>query len=585
MKNINSKLLNDSKSKFPSLYHNITIYYDVNNKLQLRQINNLVALTDTSLDHLRKIMGTHKIVNVTPNDIQKLLGGTIEHTELVEKVTTFIFISSYGLIDDAEWTSYQPSEGISLLSEWLAKNEPSAAPLFIDPNLVSKDDLIPTIQKHVAVSQNVVFGFSIIPANIQNDIQLILKIKQAVPDSTIVVGGIGSDALKLLPTNDGKVGLQNALPIDLILVDDGLVDLSNTSRKLSGITDEFRSSGPDFSEISESRLIANELFIPYKFPDIIHKIPYDSANNLKRDTVAQILVDNRCAQNCFFCSSPKQQRFQNVEAALDHIEEKSRNAEVIAFNDNDLSHDIGQTIELCYGMASRNIFQPKYGKFGARQFSPELIDALKLANFKRIAIGVESFDQNVRTSLGKKDFTDENITAILNYLLQKNIQPEINLIIASPADNYDSLKTTVTQALKWAQKGCLLFTTIGLSAVANSPAVMRLMQQKDFVNSSKIEFKEIFQEGMKSLLLLPKYWRASEEMISLRDDLINARTSLLFELHEHFDTKMPVPVRNYVIVTLVASLLGMDGFKSKNDINQKIYEYAEKNYLIPYVNI
>ena len=584
MHNINSELSNESKTRIPSFHHNITIYYDMDNKLQLRQINNPVTLTDAALAHLINVMGTYKIVNVTPNNIQKLLDGTIEHIELVEKVTTFIFISSYGLIDDAEWTAYQPSEGISLLSEWLAKNEPSAAPLTIDPNLVSKD-LFSIIQEHVAASQNVVFAFSIIPANIENDIQLILKVKKIIPDSTIVVGGIGSDALKLLPTSDGKVGLQNAMPIDLILENDGLVDLSNISRKLSGITSELRISGPDFYEISESRLIANELFIPYKLPDVIHKIPYNFANSSERDTVAQILVDNRCVQNCFFCSSPKQQRYQNTEEALDYIEEKSKAAKIIAFNDNDLSYDIEQTIELCQGMVARNINQPKYGKFGVRQFSPELIDALKLANFKRIAIGVESFDQNVRASLGKKNFTDENINATLNYLLHKNIQPEINLIIASPADSYDSLKTTVTQGLAWAEKGCLLFTTIGLSAVANSPAVMRLMQQKDFVNTDKIEFKEIFHEGMKTSLLLPKYWKSSKDMILLRESLIKTRTDILFELHEHFNAKMPVPVRNYVIVTTVASLLGINGFESKRDIMPRIYEYAEKNYSIPYINI
>ncbi len=580
MQNLNFK----SVARIPSFYHNITIYYDINNKLQLRQINNPVTLTDAALSHLANVMGTYKIANVTPGNIQKLLDGTIKHAELVEKVTTFIFISSYGLIDDAEWTAYQPSEGISLLSEWLAKNEPSAAPLTIDPNLVFKD-LFSIIQEHVAASVNVVFAFSIIPANIENDLQLILKVKKSVPNSTVVVGGIGSDALKLLPTSDGKVGLQNAMPIDLILENDGLVDLSNISRKLSGITSENRISSPDFYEISESRLIANELFIPYKIPDIIHKIPYNFANSSERDTVAQILVDNRCRQNCFFCSSPKQQRYQNTEEALDYIEEKSKAAQIIAFNDNDLSYDIEQTIKLCEGMAYRNIMQPKYGKFGVRQFNPELIDALKLANFKRIAIGVESFDQNVRASLGKKNFTDENINATLNYMLNKNIQPEINLIIASPADSYDSLKKTVTQGLAWAEKGCLLFTTIGLSAVANSPAVMQLMEQKDFINTDKIEFKEIFHEGMKASLLLPKYWKSSEDMVLLRENLIEDRTNILFELHEHFKTKMPVPVRNYVIVTTLASLLGIIGFKSKEDIMPRIYEYAEKNYSIPYINI
>lgn len=584
MNNSNWNIEKESKLRQPSLHHNITIYYDKENKLHLRQINNSVSLTDNALSHLKTLMGNYKIVNVTPNNIKALLDGTITREDLVEKVTTFIFISSFGLIDDAEWTSYQPSEGISLLAEWLAKNESSAAPLTIDPNLLC-EELFPTIEEHVTASQHVVFAFSIIPANIENDIEMILKVKKAVPNSTIVVGGIGSDALKLLPTADGKKGLQNSLPINLILENDGLVDLANMSRELSGITNKVRNNSPDFYEISESRLIANELFIPYKLPDIIHKVPYSLANAAKRDTVAQILVDNRCIQNCYFCSSPKQQRFQNTEEALNYIEEKSKTAEIIAFNDNDLSYNIEGTIKLCHGMVERNINQPKYGKFGVRQFSPELIDALKLANFKRIAIGVESFDQNVRASLGKKNFTDENIIATLNYLLKKKIQPEINLIIASPSDTYDSLKTTVTQGLDWARKGCLLFTTIGLSAVANSPAVMQLMKKDNFAHTDKIEFKEIFHEGMKSTLLLPKYWKSSKEMIQLRETLIKIRTDVLFELHDYFKTKMPVPVRNYVIVTLVAYLLGIEGFKTKSDIMPSIYEYAERHYSIPYINI
>lgn len=584
MQNVNSKRNTEKNMKLPSLNHNITVYYDMNNDLQIRQINNPVVLTKPAFAHLSNIMEKYKIVNITPDKIKKLLDGTIEHAELVEKVTTFIFISSYGLIDDAEWTSYQPSEGISLLSEWLAKNEPSAAPLTIDPNLVG-NDLFSIIQTHANASKNVVLAFSIIPANIENDIQLILKIKKAVPESVVVVGGIGSDALKLIPTSDGKMGIQNALPIDLILENDGLVDLANISRKLSGITDELRKDGPDFYEISESRLIANEWFIPFKIPDIIHKTPYNLVNFSKRDTVAQILVDNRCMQNCFFCSSPKHQRFHNTLEALDYIEEKSKTAEIIAFNDNDLSFDVEQTIRLCQGMISRNITQPKHGKFGVRKFNPELIDALKLANFQRIAIGVESFDQNVRANLGKQNFTDKNISETLNYLLQKKIQPEINLIIASPTDNYDSLKTTVIKALEWAEKGCWIFTTIGLSAVANSPAVMRLMEQKDFVNTNKIEFREIFHEGMTATLLLPKYWQSSDEIIRLRETLIKTRTDILFELHEHFNIKMPVPVRNYVIITTLALLLKIDGFKTKADIMPRIYKYAEKNYQRPYINI
>lgn len=571
-------------TRVPSLKHNITIYHDKNNEVQIRQINNAVILNDKALKHLKSVLGERKIVNVAPYNIPKLLDGTIKNTEFIDKVTTFIFISSFGLIDDAEWTAYQPSEGISVLAEWLAKNEPTAAPMTIDPNLVSKE-LFSILQLHVAASQNVVFAFSIIPANIENDIKLILKVKKCVPDSTIVVGGIGSESLKWIPTGNGKIGINNALPIDSILENDGLVELSDISQRLANVKNGVKHKQPDFYELSDSRIIANELFIPVKIPDIIHKIPYNLANSSKRDAVAQILIDNRCIQNCYFCSSPKQQRYKKVEEALDYIEEKAMDAEIIAFNDNDLSYDIEQTINLCQGMVDRNINQPKYGKFGVRKFSPELIDALKLANFKRIAIGVESFDPDVRAKLGKKNFTDDNISATLEYLLSKGIQPEINLIIASPADTYDSLKKTVQKGLEWSDKGCLLFTTIGLTAVTNSPAVLSLMQQKDFTISEKIEFKEIIDEGMRTSILLPKYWKSSDEMVYLREKLIKTRTELLFELREHFNYKMPVPVRNYVIVTVLASLLKMEGFETKEDIMPRIYKYAEKNYLVPYINI
>lgn len=568
-----------------SMLHNVTAYYEPCGTFRVRQINNPVSLSPEAEDRLRYVMGEHKIVNISPDAIEKLLSANLEATDLVEKVTVFTFVSSWGAFDGTNFLTNQPSEGIYLLSEWLARYEPTAAPVAIDPNLIPRNELVSRIKCLAPDKQSLVVGFSMIPVNIDNDLDMICEVTNEIPQCSIVLGGIGSASLNLLPTERGGKGIRDVLPIEHVLVDSGLDKLSALSRRLAHDHRTHWRSAPDFAELFESRVTARNMFIPYNTPDIIHSRTYDSVVTANTDTVVSVLIDNRCTQNCYFCSSPKQQLFGSVDDALNYIDRKAAGADVISFNDNDLSNDPAQTIALCRGMVERGIVQPKHGKFGAREFNKELIDALADANFKRIAVGVESFDEDIRRSISKGNFKTQTITQILQYLLEKGIQPEINLIIATPKETRESLCKTVIQALEWIDRGCIVYTSTGLSAVANSPAVMKLLQEGIETAQKFFTFDKVQKPGMGCALLVPRFWSASPSMNQLRDQLIAERKRVFLELRQRYGTEMPIPVKQYATLIILAGMLKIEGYLSQEDVLKKICQYADNHYLIPYVNI
>src|SRR5690606_30064641 len=102
-------------------------------------------------------------------------------------------------------------EGMWVLAEWLAKHSHTASPLCIDPNMFANTQvLLNKIASFVNDRDTVVFGFSMLPVNLRNDLALFSEIQHRFPLAKKVVGGIGSDSLQWLPTKDGKAGIDAA---------------------------------------------------------------------------------------------------------------------------------------------------------------------------------------------------------------------------------------------------------------------------------------------------------------------------------------------------------------------------------------
>jgi|GEM_PF-3372851 len=590
------------KERQPSRDHNITVSISETGEMMARQINNRVTLSESEA-YVADFAQNNSLsyFNIPPSSIGLMDERILTPDSIIPNPVPVVFISSYGLLNGSEWTSSQPSEGTAVLSEWLARNEPQSAPIFIDPNLISEEEFEDILSRYAGPESPSLIGFSLLPVNLRNDIPLIARTKQKLPKSIMVAGGIGSEILDLLPTASGAKGVGEALPIDTVLTGTPFGTLSQIVKGLHSGTisnkqdlDELLQATDarpyPVSEIQDARVRARNLFIPYEYTDLVHGKSYKEANELSEGSegrnVVSVLIDNRCDQGCYFCSSPKQQIYTNIESAMDHLEAKVQSAEIIAVNDNDLSNNPDQTIALCQEMIGRGILQPKHGKMRANSYHPELLDALAKANFVRLAIGVESFDYDVRKSLNKKDFTDDAIEKNLHHMLLRGIQPEINLILFSPHETNESLEKTVRDSLNWVNEGCSLYATIGLFAVPNAPAVKNILRKGKLLESQLIETEELFYPGMKEALLFPTRWKGpNDESAKLRDELLTTRKEILDELSTRYDTAMPIPVEAYTAIALLANRLGLEGFVTKEELLANILEYAESQLDKHYISI
>lgn len=589
--------------------HTVNVY-ELDGEIFAHQINNAVQLPHGFMSTAEDILGDEEVssFNLKAGALQRFReGDTPTADDVVLHPVSTIFLSSQGLLNGSEWTSNQPSEGIAVLSEWLARNEPEAAPIFIDPNLLSEQQLKEILLRYTEAGRLALVGFSLLPVNILNDARLVTSVKETVPDSLVVAGGIGSEILDLLPTKTGKQGISEALPVDLTLQGSPFRSLASIVR---GIRDGSVIDGPSlralvhdldnpgytedphevFAEALQARETARKWFIPYKRNDKVHGTNYAAANGGTEQTdgtadVVSVLIDNRCDQGCYFCASPKQQMFVGVGDAIEHVIEKAADADVIAFNDNDLSNNPEQTIALCEAMVQEGVLQPKHGKMRANTYEPRLLEALAAAGFTRIALGIESFDVEVRNGLSKRDFTDEIIAQNLVKLLELGITPEINLILFSPRETQTSLKTTTEQALEWSEKGCLLYATMGLFATPNSPAVKSLLERNALANSQRVETTEINLPGMSDALIFPTQWKVPQEVVGIKDQLLQERPILVKEVGAKLGVQVSVPIEAYIGMALLAHYTKVDGFTTEGEMKTKIFEYATKMASEPYISI
>ena len=576
--------------------HNITTSVE-GKSVNTRQINNGLVLPDDQQDHLLDFAtsNSYEHFNIPPESIPILSAKELKPEDVVVNPVPAIFISSFGLLNDSEWTSSQPSEGTAVLSEWLARNEPHAAPIFVDPNLIDGDELETVLHNFTRIGRQALVGFSLLPVNLRNDAQLVSKIKSILPESVMIAGGIGSEVLDLLPTKTGGKGITEVLPIDKVLTGSSFSHLSRIIRQIysGSFSEDIQPEDCDdhsgFFEVQTAREMARRYFIPYEKPDIVHGVSYKQANQSSTASesadIVSVLIDNQCSQGCYFCASPKQQLYADLEEAVDHVQQKTEGASVIAFNDNDLSNDVQQTMALCRLIVDRKIMQPKHGKMRCSQYESDLIDSLAKAGFVRIALGIESFDQKVRSKLNKRNFVDETITANLEHMLGVGIKPEINLILFTPHESEDSLKRTVGQALYWVARGCSLYVTMGLFATPNSPGVKRLLSKGKLLDSQAVEVAEIASPDTEDSLLFPTQWKTSPELVALKEELLSARQEVLRKLSGRFNVDMSVPIEAYVGIALLANHFGIKGFKNEEDLMSVVFEYAANEVNEQYVSI
>ena len=586
--------------------HGLTVERTAAGQVLARQINGRVDLSPAQTANLVQAIGDRRSdrFSVPTEHMPRLMTASLASEHLIAEPLPVIFLSSHGLLNRSRWSSSQPSDGIWLLAEWLSRRVAVAAPCCIDPNLITTARLDEVLASF-AGDRRILVGYSALPVNLQNDVALICHVKELLPQATLVVGGIGSEALSWLPTASGRMGIETLSVVDAVIPGPAVLELEAVTRAL--FAGEVR-DGAELRrflseraanlylpeewqavqrEIQRARVTAKTRFIPNAVADLFHRISYQQANAAsvrgKSQSIATVLINNECDQGCFFCASPKTKLFGDIESAVDHIEDKARHSAVIAFNDNDLSNDPAWTSALCAAMHERGIRQPKHGKMRADRYLPELLDGLAAAGFVRIAVGVESFSAAVRNRLGKANFSRSSVAETLEHLLRVGITPEINLIVFAPNESDETLRETIEESLYWADRGCSLYVTFGLFATPNSPGVLALLRRRR--RSAKIHYEEIFHPGMSEAVHLPVQWRVSTAMTELKERLLAERETLVEELRAELATEISVPVEAYLAVGLMAHHFGLSGWEDRGDTVDRLRDYARARTAEEYVSI
>lgn len=514
----------------------VVIEKTVKNLLRARQINQAIRLPSKIWQDIKIFLKNNPSIN---RIIIPVIDNKFSITEIICNPNRLLIVSSWGIIDEKNKATLMPSYGVWKLAYYLSRHLTNIDVQVIDPNLISYS----AIKRKLQQEKFNFVGFSIIPANLKNDLKLISLFKNIQPEITVIIGGIESHVLQ-------NTGILNALE-SILVIGAGETALVNIIKaRLQNKKDSK----------SVARVIIGERVEKYNFDknilpvdkvDLIHERFYQNIS-------VHVTVTNQCRFSCFWCSSPKNGPFfKSPEEVIAHIEAQQLDkVSQIVFQDNDISYNADFMIELCDLLKQRGYLGQKHCKASIAGMSDRLLKALSLANFVRIAYGIESFDEEVRRILGK-NIRSDYINSILNSTLKYNIIPEINLIVFSPAENLQSLRRTLSQAAIWLKRGTLLFVVFRLYAV--------LGHESDHFG---IIYDNIYHDGMKNDINLPHTYVISKDIALVWQKV---QENYMKELDAR--TQTPNHIKSLIKLKIISEFLGLT--KQATTFNHYISKFTD----------
>ena len=111
-----------------------------------------------------------------------------------------------------------------------------------------------------------------------------------------------------------------------------------------------------------------------------------------------------------------------------------------------------------------------------KSVNTQLLDKVKKAGFHNLGFGVETFSEKLlkAPSINKMGVTVKDCLKVLDAVLERDIVPQIFLILGIPESTTDDLIQTMDTALEYIKKGCDMAVTPYMRAFPGSP-----MSQKE----------------------------------------------------------------------------------------------------------
>jgi len=309
---------------------------------------------------------------------------------------------------------------------------------------VSIDNFTGTPFYTLYIKEADVYGITCTSIDIKMVEKLAKLIKTKYPNSKVIVGGVGAYSYKSFCNDD----------IDCFVIGEAELAMPFIRRHIIDNT---------LPKIIYGENIEN-----------INSIPFPARHLYNNTLPLNIITSRGCYHNCSFCSSPfmynHKVRFRSIENIYVELKtlKKIYNTDYFIFEDDMVTAKKSRLLELCNRIKDLNIRWR--AMIRVKPLDSEMMSAMKDAGCEEVAVGVESFDNNVLKMLNKGTTVKDNVRA-LKLIEQAGIKCRLLMMIRTPGQTEETLKLNklFLQTVPYDTIACTVFTPIPLSDIWMNP--------------------------------------------------------------------------------------------------------------------
>lgn len=495
-----------------------------------------------------------------------------------------LLVPPYGAFGGEPLRFLDPHLGVENISWYLLRSLSFVDSRVYNPNLGNPEGLFSLVSEEFFP----IIGFS--PLIFQNDLPLVIKIKERSPDSILIAGGIrastippsrflGSFPFEVQVSGGGEEVISQVAQIFWENRTNFSLPMLSTLPGVNLYFEEKILGGP-FRHRSFGRFVQRLDDVPIKAPDVEHRTSYHQAEKKMGLTYMDrignrpliIMLSDRCKKRCIFCGSPKNSfKRGEVREKIRVIKRKFKPPyDSIQIIDNNFSTYRQIVVEFCQAVIAEGLASiPKSGKFRVDEVDPQLLDLLKQAGFTRIFYGVESFSQQTLDFMRKGTTVEQNHQA-LKWALERGIIPGINLILFGGKDDTpEDILTTIRETLKYVKQGATINVTPFMYAGFGMPILREypeLVYHRDLaIPGLRKPFKEPWL-----LRLKPPLLDIAKESLVLRSEHLknirNGDAQQILTIHES----------SLILLWAVAKVLGEEKLAEEIEALRLEYSLSQK---------
>jgi len=342
------------------------------------------------------------------------------------------------LIDPPGWQKHSLSLGLAYLAGVVRAADFDVRILDMNNHTYSEE----RIKKIIIDYAPKVIGISVKTATANISADIIRRLKSIFPDIIYAAGGPHI-------TLCGKEFIEENKEIDFGIIGEGedsfikliknIKDRGKDIAKLSGIC--YRKNGKViFNDISEN-------------PDI-SKLPFPVFECIKdmdfTDFRYPLLTSRGCPHGCIFCCvgliSGKKWRTREAEDVVSELLRAKENYQMPSFEimDDNFTFDIDRAKKICRLIISKKLNLDWWCHNGLRadKLDQELLNLMKKAGCKSIALGIETGDEDVFNNINKGERLSDIVKAV-KMIKKAGIKCVGYFIVGLPGDSVDSTKRSV----------------------------------------------------------------------------------------------------------------------------------------------